>query len=125
MYNHLNPHPTTYRWGRYWRDAAAAQTIPMTDTGRPFRFAYAGSAASMTEVTENLEIAENTITIHTTYDYNWSCDGAIMIDGTLYKIQDGITAQTVSDKTYGLAKSLRKRYTIRLMEIPNPVEIRR
>ena len=23
MYDHLNPHPTTHRWGRYWRDAAA------------------------------------------------------------------------------------------------------
>jgi hypothetical protein len=30
----------------------------------------------------------------------------------------------VADKTYGLAKRLVRRYTIRLMEIPNPVGVR-
>lgn len=125
MFNHLNQHPNIYRWGRYWKDAAAPQTIPMTDVGRPFRFAYADSNATMSEITGNLEMAENTITITTTYDYNWSCDGAISIDGKLYKIQDGIMSQTVSDKTCGLAKGIRKRYTMRLMEISNPVGLRR
>ena len=125
MFDHLNPHPNTYRWGRYWQDAAVPQNLPVTDTGRPFRFAYADTNATMAEMTNNLEIAENTITITTTYDYNWSCDGAIAIDGRLYKIQDGITSQMVADKTNGLAKGVRRRFTIRLMEIPNPVGIRR
>lgn len=125
MMDHLTPHPTTYRWGRYWPDAAVPQTLPVTEQGRPFRFAYVDTNANMAEVSANLEAAENTVTITTTYDYNWSCDGAILIDGALYKIQDGITAQQVTDKTYGLARALRKRYTIRLMEIPNSAEIRR
>ncbi len=124
MYDHLNPHSSTYRWARYWRDAKVPQTLPLTEQGRPFRFAYADTNATMAEMTENLEVAENTITITTKYDYSWSCDGAISIDGKLYKIQDGITSQMVADKTYGLAKGLRKRYTIRLMEIPNPVGVR-
>lgn len=125
MYNHLNSHPNIYRWGRYWKDAAIPQTIPVEDQGRPFRFSFSDTNATMAEMVGNLEIAENTITITTTYDYNWSCDGAIMIDGKLYKIQDGITSQTVADKTYGLAKGIRKRYTMRLMEIHNPVGLRR
>ena len=124
MFYHLNPQPTTHRCGRYWRDAAVPQGIPVTDPGRPFRFAYDDTNATMAEMTGNLEVAENTITITTKYDYNWSCDGAISIDGKLYKIQDGITSQMVADKTYGLAKGLVKRYTIRLMEIPNPVGVR-
>jgi hypothetical protein len=124
MYDHLHPHNTEHRWGRYWRDAAAAQRIPLTDPGRPFRFAYAETNATMAEMTGNLEVAENTITITTKYDYKWSCDGAISIDGKLYKIQDGITSQMVADKTYGLAKGLVRRYTIRLMEIPNPAGVR-
>ena len=124
MYGHLNPHPTTHRWGRYWRDAAVPQRIPVTDPGRSFRFAYADTNATMAEMTGNLEVAENTITITTKYDYNWSCGGAISIDGKLYKIQDGITSQMVADKTYGLAKGLVRRYTIRLMEIPNPVGVK-
>ena len=124
MFDHLNPQPTTHRWGRYWRDAAVPQRIPVTAPGRPLRFSYAATNATMAEMTSNLEVAENTITITTKYDYNWSCDGAISIDGKLYKIQDGITSQMVADKTYGLAKCLVKRYTIRLMEIPNPVGVR-
>lgn len=122
MYDHLNPHHTTYRWGRYY--SSVPQVIPVTEQGRPFRFSFADINATMAEVAGNLETDENTLTITTTYDYSWSCDGAIMIDGRLYKIQDGMSSQIVADKTYGLAKGLRKRYTIRLMEIPNPVGLR-
>ena len=51
MFDHLNPHPNTHRWGRYWQDAAVPQNLPVTDPGRPFRFAYADTNATMAEMT--------------------------------------------------------------------------
>lgn len=123
MYGFLKPRPGTHRWARYY--TTVPQSLPATERGKPFRFAFADSTATMNEVVENLEAPETSLTITTTYDYNWSCDGSILIDGKLYKILDGIQSTQVSDTTYGLAKSTRKLFTIRLMEIPNPVGLRR
>ena len=120
MYGYLRPRNNTYRWGRYY--TTVPQSIPVTEQGRPFRFAFADSTSTMNEVVENLEAVENSITITTTYDYNWSSEGSILIDEKLYKIQDGVQTTQVADNTYGLTKSIRKRYT---MEISNPVGLRR
>lgn len=124
MYGFLKPRRAgEHRTGYYY--TSVPQSLPATERGKPFRFAFADSTNTMNEVVENLEAAETSLTITTTFDYDWSCDGSILIDGKLYKIQDGIQTAMVADTTYGLAKSSRKLFTIRLMEIPNPVGLRR
>ena len=124
MYGFLKPRRAGERRTGYYY-TTVPQSLPTTERGKKFHFAYEDSTASTSEVVDNLETPETSLTITTTYDYNWSCDGSILIDGKLYKIQDGIQATMVSDTTYGLTKSTRKLFTIRLMEIPNPVGLRR
>ena len=122
MYGYLKPHSREYRWGRYY---ATVPTLPLTDTGRPFRFTFANGSKGMDDLVANFEHLATDITITTTYDYNWSVDGAMLIDGKLYKIQDGIASEVITDQTNAIAKSVRKRFTIRLREISNPIGLRR
>jgi hypothetical protein len=79
----------------------------------------------MDDLVANFEHLATDITITTTYDYNWSVDGAMLIDGKLYKIQDGITSEVITNQTNAIAKIVRKRFTIRLREISNPIGLRR
>lgn len=124
MYGFMRPRRAgEHRTGYYY--TSVLQSLPATERGKRFRFALADSTDTTNEVVENLEDHETSLTITTTFDYNWSCDGSILIDGKLYKIQDGIQTAMVADTTYGLVKSTRKLFTIRLMEIPNPVGLRR
>lgn len=122
MFEYLKPHTGTYRWGRYY---STVPTLPVTERGRPFRFAFVNGNQTMDDLVENLEHLVTDETITTTYDYAWSVDGAVLIEDKLYKIQDGITSEVIRDQSNALAKSLRKRFTIRLKEISNPIGLQR
>lgn len=122
MYSYLKPHSREYRWGRYFE---TVPSLPLTASGRPFRYYSATGSKGMDDLVSNLEHLSSDLTIVTTYDYNWSVDGAMLIDGKLYKIQDGITSEVVPDQSNAIARTMRKRFTIRLREIGNPIGLRR
>ena len=122
MYDHLRPHSREYRWGRYFE---TVPSLPLKNSGRPFRFCFSTGSKGMDDLVSNLEHLSTDLTITTTYDYNWSVDGAMLIDGKLYKIQDGITSEVVPDQSNAIARSVRRRFTIRLKEISNPIGLRR
>lgn len=122
MYNYLKPHSREYRWGRYF---STVPSLPLTESGRPFRFTFSNDSKGMDDLVGNLEHLSTDVTISTTYDMAWSADGAVVIDGKLYKIQDGITSEIIAEQTNALAKAMRRRFTIQLKEISNPIGLRR
>lgn len=122
MYNYLKPHPREYSWGRYF---STVPSLPLTESGRPFRFTFSNDSKGMDDLVGNLEHLSTDLTIVTTYDMAWSADGAVVIDGKLYKIQDGIASEIIAEQTNALAKTMRRRFTIRLKEISNPIGLRR
>ena len=121
MYNHLKPHTGEYRWGRYF---PFVPDLPVTEPGRPFRFAFVSGNHTMDDLVANLEHSVSDVTITTKYDLNWSVDGSVAIGDKLYKIQDGITSEVIQDQSNALTKSIRQKFTIRLMEISNPIGLR-
>lgn len=121
MYSFLQPHVGQHRWGRYY---STVPELPVTEAGRPFRFAFADANSTMMDFVDNLELEDINVTITTTYDYDWSCDGAVLIDGDLYKIQDGISSNPVINQST-MSKAIKRRYTIMLKKISNPIGLRR
>ena len=122
MYDYLKPRPREHRGGRYFK---TVPTLPLTEPGRPFRYCITTESKGMDDLVSNLEHLSTDLTIATTYDYNWSADGAILIEGKLYKIQDGITSEMIPEQNNAVARSIRRRFTIRLKEISNPIGLRR
>ena len=122
MYEFMKPHHGEYKWGRYF---STVPTLPLTESGKPFRFTWVNNNDTMDDLVSNLEHRTNEAQISTTYNYAWSPDGAVLIDGTLYKIQDGITSEVINHQSAALMKQTRKRYTIRLKDISNPIGLRR
>lgn len=122
MYEFTKPHNGEYKWGRYF---STVPTLPLTEGGKPFRFAFVTNNDTMDDLVSNLEHRTNEAQITTTYNYPWSPDGAVLIDGTLYKIQDGITSEVLNSQTSAILKQTRKRYTMRLKDISNPIGLGR
>ncbi len=122
MYEFTKPHNGEYKWGRYF---SAVPSFPLTEGGKPFRFAFVTNNDTMDDLVTNLEHRTNEAQITTTYNYDWTPDGAVLIDGTLYKIQDGITSEVIHQQSYSLMKQTRKRYTLRLKDISNPIKLGR
>ena len=118
MYGFLKPHKGEHRSGRYY---PTVPELPLTDPGTHFRFAYASANDTVEDVVESLEHKVSDVVITTTYNLGWSCDGAVLIERKLYKIQDGIQCDVLPDQSNAIARTIRKRYTIRLREIDNPI----
>lgn len=118
MYAFTKPHNGEYKWGRYF---STVPTLPLTDGGKPFRFAFVNNNDTMDDLVSNLEHRMLELQITTTYDYDWSMDGAVLIGGQLWKIQDGITSEYINQQSNALVKRAQKRYTMRLKMISNPI----
>ena len=122
MYNFLQPKTNYTRWGRYYPTVPA---LPLTDQGTPFRFAWATASANiMDDLVPNLEHRSTDETIKTDNNTGWSLDGAVLIDGELYKIID-YQAQRINTNASALMKRERKEYTVRLKKISNPIGLGR
>lgn len=122
MYNFLQPKTSYARWGRYY---PTVPSLPLTHQGMPFRFAWAAvSVNTMDDLVNNLEHRSTDETIKTVHDTGWSLDGAVLIDGELYKIID-YQAQRINTNASALAKRERREFTIRLKKISNPIGLGR
>lgn len=120
MYNFLRPQ-NSYRWGRYF---PAVPSLPLTDQGTPFRFAWATAMVKTAEdLVDNLEHLSVDETIKTTAELCWSLDGAILIDGNLYKIID-MESTRFSGAASALIRKERTETVIRLKLIRNPIGMR-
>lgn len=120
MYNFLRPQ-NTFRWGRYF---SAVPSLPLTDNGTPFRFAWATASQKAAEdLVDNLEHVSVDETIRTRAELNWSLDGAVLIGGDLYKIID-MQSTRVSGAASALIRTEHTETTIRLKKISNPIGMR-
>lgn len=115
MYSFIKPH-NDFREGRYF---PIAPSFPLKDGGKPFRFSFTTANKTVEEIAENLEHGVSDVTISTVSEIRFSCDGYVVIDGSLYKIQDGITVDYL--RSSPLLKATRKRYIIRLRMVDNPI----
>ena len=121
MYNFLRPKNTYTRWGRYF---PTVPSLPLTESGTPFRFAWTTpSQASMEDIVNNLEHLSVDETIKTPDNLHWSLDGAVVINGDLYKIIDTQTTR-VSGAASALVRTERTETVIRLKRISNPIGLR-
>lgn len=115
MYSFLKP-KNDFREGRYF---PTAPSLPLTEQGKPFRFSFAAANKTVEEIAENLEHGVSDVTITAVSEIRFSCDGYVVIDGELYKIQDGITVEYL--RSSPMLKATRKRYTMRLRLVDNPI----
>lgn len=121
MYNFTKPQNNYPRWGRYF---SAVPALPLTESGTPFRFNWAANAMNtMDDLVSNLEHMAHDVSISTPANLGWSLDGAILIDGDLYKIIDS-QESVVQSSAHSLLREERTQYTIRLKKISNPIKLR-
>lgn len=121
MYSFTKPQNNYPRWGRYFTTVPA---LPLTDSGTPFRFAWATNGMNtMDDLVPNLEHLAHDVSISTPANLGWSLDGAILIEGEIYKIID-TQESIVQTSAHSLMKQERKQYTMRLKKISNPICLR-
>lgn len=121
MYEFLRPKSTYTRWGRYY---STVPSLPLKEKGTPFKFTWATpSQASMDDIVNNLEHLSVDETIKTPDLLSWSLDGAVVINGDLFKIIDTQTTR-VSGAASALVRTERTETVIRLKRISNPIGLR-
>ena len=121
MYSFNRPQTTYTRWGRYY---PTVPTLPLTDKGTAFRFAWATpSQNTMDDLVANLDHLSVDETIKTPSGLHWRLDGAVLIGDNLYKIIDLQTTR-VSGVASSLLKTERTETVIHLKRISNPIGMR-
>lgn len=122
MYKFLQSQNNYQRWGRYFPTVPA---FPVEEEGMEFRFAWATNASdAMDDLVANFEHHTTDETIKTPANTGWSLDGAVLIDGELYKIIDH-QSRRINSNASALVKTERKEYTVRLKKISNPIGLGR
>ena len=121
MYTFTRPQTTYTRWGRYF---PTVPSFPLTDRGTVFRFSWASpKQTTVDDLVGNLEHLSVDETIKTPARLSWSLDGAVLIDGNLYRIIDTQTTR-VSGAYSSLVKDERTETVVRLKRISNPIGMR-
>lgn len=121
MYNFCRPKNTYPRWGRYF---STVPTFPIEEQGVAFSFAWAtASQNAMDDLVPNFEHLSVDETIKTPNGFRWSLEGAVLIDGELYKIIDTQTTR-VPGASHSLVRDERTETSVRLKRISNPIGMR-
>ena len=122
MYEFLKQHPGEVHTGVYYK---SAPSIPMTETGKVFRYSEPDSASDENaDVVANLEYRREQKTISTTFGYDWEPDTFVLLGNEVYRILM-IRKRTKETPQVAMIRKPPVEYLLTLDKCGNPVGLSR
>ena len=120
MLSLLQNHSGEYRTGAYF---LGYPTLPLNEAGRVFRFKEISVSGTEEDAITNLEYSAHKKTVSTTYGLPWKEKAYVLIGDTVWRIV-AWSAEETDAHTVMPMKRVQRRYTIELMRVDNPSEVR-